>query len=79
MQSEFGEVTRYLLSIISHRTLRALVRQIESVVHLLTSKQPVAQSRHVSISSIVSRRRPIIRTEGCDSVHATRYTSGAVS
>lgn len=36
MRSEYGEVTRYLLSIISHRILRAFVRQIDCVVHLLT-------------------------------------------
>jgi len=36
MRSEYGEVTRYLISILSHRILRAFVRQIDCVVHLLT-------------------------------------------
>ena len=50
MRSEYGEVTRYLLSIISHRILRTFVRQIDCVVHLLASKPPVAQSLHVAVS-----------------------------
>ncbi|KAI9440782.1 putative zinc-finger of transcription factor IIIC complex-domain-containing protein, partial [Lactarius indigo] len=36
MRGEYGEVTRYLFAIISHRVLRAFVRQIDCVVHLLT-------------------------------------------
>ncbi len=50
MRSEYGEVTRYLLSIISHRILRAFVRQIDCVVHLLTSKPPVSRSLRVPVS-----------------------------
>lgn len=36
MRSEYGEVKRYLLNIISHHILRALVRLIDCVVHLLS-------------------------------------------
>lgn len=49
MRSQYEEVTRYLLSIISHRILRAFVGQIDSVVHFLTSKPPVVQSLYVPI------------------------------
>jgi len=36
MRNEYGEVRQYLLSIISHRILRAMIRQIDCVVHLLS-------------------------------------------
>ncbi|KAH9074878.1 transcription factor IIIC subunit delta N-term-domain-containing protein [Lactarius deliciosus] len=36
MRGDYGKVTRYLLGIISHRILRAFVRQIDCVAHLLT-------------------------------------------
>lgn len=50
MRSEYEGVKRYLLSIISHHILRAIVRQIDCVVHLLSSKPPVAQSLRVPVS-----------------------------
>jgi general transcription factor 3C protein 4 len=50
MRSEYGEVKRYLLNIISHHILRALVRLIDCVVHLLSSKPPVAQSLRAPVS-----------------------------
>lgn len=50
MRSEYGEVKRYLLSIISHHILKVIVRQIDAVVHILSSKPIVAQSLRVPVS-----------------------------
>ena len=50
MRSEYGEVKRYLLNIISHHILKAIVRQIDAVVHILSSKPLVPQSLRVLLS-----------------------------
>ena len=47
MRSEYGEVKRHLLGIISHYILSVIVRQIGCVVHLLSGKPPNVQRLRV--------------------------------